>query len=305
MGVYKINELILLKNKWVKGKKNLLHETGYSLGISGPGQFIAYICEELGFAMAVFPYWTYAVFESRKDAIAYYRFAQIPRLLNINCGLQEEMQPKEAEYYLKKLDSNDCEILDLLLKKSDEALKGDSVSDEQLDTIKTLITQLFDTKKELTHDIIAWGSLIHVIKIMIERDKMDFDPDTSDCMFLFSWDEVPGDDESLLRSFLIDSLHVDWVETAKISKTNNGEALSISQGESWIEIRLNEDRDIAILKTSEGTVHYLTAYGEDDELYIFDFPGRLVNLVNSGAFDETNEEHRELAEKLLMSHLEA
>ncbi len=39
-------------------------------------------------------------------------------------------------------------------------------------------------------------------------------------MYLFSWDNVPGNDNGKLIEYLEQKYGVDWVRTAKIEKTN-------------------------------------------------------------------------------------
>jgi flagellar protein FlaI len=57
-------------------------------------------------------------------------------------------------------------------------------------------------------------------------------------MFLFSWDEIPGNDDEKLRDFLNKNYGFDWVEIAGIEKTDEGMTIEVSDGLlfSWHEI---------------------------------------------------------------------
>jgi hypothetical protein len=48
-----------------------------------------------------------------------------------------------------------------------------------------------------------------------------------DDKYLFSWDNVPGDDSERLLGFLRDDLNIDWAENAKILKFNEDKAIRI------------------------------------------------------------------------------
>ena len=57
-------------------------------------------------------------------------------------------------------------------------------------------------------------------------------------MFLFSWDEIPGNDEEKLRDFLNKNYGFDWLEIAGIEKTDDDMTIEVSDGLlfSWHEI---------------------------------------------------------------------
>ncbi len=57
-------------------------------------------------------------------------------------------------------------------------------------------------------------------------------------MFLFTWDEIPGNDDEKLRDFLNKNYGFDWLEIAGIEKTDDDMTIEVSDGLlfSWHEI---------------------------------------------------------------------
>ena len=81
----------------------------------------------------------------------------------------------------------------------------------------------------------------------------------------FSWDSVPGDGNENLIGFLRDDFDIDWAEDAKITKSNDGTTINISKDENSAEIMMDEKKEKAILKISDGRTYDLkvkTKYGK-------------------------------------------
>ncbi len=78
-------------------------------------------------------------------------------------------------------------------------------------------------------------------------------------IYSFSWDNVPGNgnDREILRRFLKDYLHIGWAENAEIRKSNDGKIISISKDENRSKIILDETKEKATLKISDGITHNL------------------------------------------------
>lgn len=58
--------------------------------------------------------------------------------------------------------------------------------------------------------------------------------------YLFSWDEITGNDSGKLIDFLKSNYDVDWVKTDKITKTNNSKTITITAGKNVISLNLND-----------------------------------------------------------------
>jgi len=66
-------------------------------------------------------------------------------------------------------------------------------------------------------------------------------------MYLFSWDDVTGEDSRLLE-YLEDNYHAGWVKSAEINKSVDGRTIHISDETNSAEIMLDEGNGIAILQ---------------------------------------------------------
>ena len=94
---------------------------------------------------------------------------------------------------------------------------------------------------------------------------------------IFSWTAVPGPHDQKLRTYLKKEFGLDWVETTEITKTDDGEAISISSGGNWAEIRLYSDHENATLNISDGRTADLIAKVHVGDLYI-DAPFSFRNI---------------------------
>jgi hypothetical protein len=59
--------------------------------------------------------------------------------------------------------------------------------------------------------------------------------------YLFSWEEIPGNDSDRLTHYLMSNYDVDWIKTAKIAKTNNGNTINITAGKNFLLLNLNNE----------------------------------------------------------------
>ena len=87
--------------------------------------------------------------------------------------------------------------------------------------------------------------------------------------YLFSWDNVPGNDGERLRRFLRDDLDIGWVENAEIRKPDDGKTIRISEDENSAEIMIKEKKEKATLKVRDGITLDLKLKKENGKLNIF------------------------------------
>ncbi len=92
--------------------------------------------------------------------------------------------------------------------------------------------------------------------------------------YLFSWEEIPGNDSRKLTDFLKSNHDVDWVKTDGIAKTDNGKTIMITAGENFLSLNLNNEKtelnliidnvkiDEFLVKTENGK---LNIYVEENE----------------------------------------
>ena len=75
------------------------------------------------------------------------------------------------------------------------------------------------------------------------RIKNNLDNNVSNrTMYLFSWDDIPGNDTRRLINILRNMFRVDWVETAIIEKIDDGMTIKVSTGNNSLLLKLNDDK---------------------------------------------------------------
>lgn len=87
---------------------------------------------------------------------------------------------------------------------------------------------------------------------------------------LFRWGNVPGNDSERLRRFLIYDLDIDWAENAEITKSGGGKTIRIFKDKNSAEIMIDEKKDKATLKISDGKTYYLKVKEENGKLNIYE-----------------------------------
>jgi hypothetical protein len=87
--------------------------------------------------------------------------------------------------------------------------------------------------------------------------------------YLFSWENVPGDDSDRLLRFLVDDLGIDWAENAEIHKSDDGKTIRIFKDENSAEIKIDEEQEKATLKISDGRTHDLKVKSENGKLKLY------------------------------------
>lgn len=86
--------------------------------------------------------------------------------------------------------------------------------------------------------------------------------------FLFSWNNVPGDDSERLLRFFRDDLDIVWVENAEIRKSDDGKTISIFKNEISAEIVIAEKKKKATINISDGKILDLKTENKNGKLNI-------------------------------------
>src|SRR5512133_2827773 len=60
--------------------------------------------------------------------------------------------------------------------------------------------------------------------------------------YLFSWDNVPGNESQSLISYLQNDLGIDWADNAQIVKTNDNETIRVFTLENSLELTLEDNK---------------------------------------------------------------
>ncbi len=84
-------------------------------------------------------------------------------------------------------------------------------------------------------------------------------------MYIFNWDGIPGSESNQLLRFLREDLGMDWVENAKIEKNDAEKKIHIFTEKESAWLVVEQTRDRAILKTSDGQAYYLQVKQVEEE----------------------------------------
>ena len=98
-------------------------------------------------------------------------------------------------------------------------------------------------------------------KCFVELDNLE--------SYLFSWDDVPGNDSVRLLRYLQTDHDIDWAENAEISKSDDGKTIHIFKDENSAEIMIDEKKEKATLKISDGGTYDLKVKKENNKLNIY------------------------------------
>jgi hypothetical protein len=88
--------------------------------------------------------------------------------------------------------------------------------------------------------------------------------------YLFSWGNVPGNDNEKLLRYLINNHYIGWAESAKIRKSDDGKIIRIIKDENSAEIIIDENEEKTTLKICDDRVHKLKIKKENGKLNIYD-----------------------------------
>jgi hypothetical protein len=87
--------------------------------------------------------------------------------------------------------------------------------------------------------------------------------------YLFSWDEVPGNDSVRLVEFLKQEFDISWVETAKIEKIDDVRTIRVADEKNYLSLGLNNEKTKVNLKIDDGRSAEFIAKSENGKLNIY------------------------------------
>jgi tetratricopeptide (TPR) repeat protein len=101
----------------------------------------------------------------------------------------------------------------------------------------------------------------------------------ADRAYLFTWGEIPGNDNGRLREFLARNFGIDWVKTAMISKDDDGTTINMHSGQNSLSLRLNCEKTKVNLTIDDGRTDDFIAKTENCKLSVYD-KGDLERALN-------------------------
>ena len=152
-----------LRHKWRGALEQGAVGCDFDLDRIAPGKFCVHIGDAGGESMACYSSVELTgFFDNDMDALAFLRFAEIPRILDYDTGTNRDPVPDVADAYLLKIEADERERIDHLIGLIDRALKSEMVSASELSLIRERFNEAFNsTNPEV--QILAWGTLAEVL----------------------------------------------------------------------------------------------------------------------------------------------
>ena len=154
-------ELETLKTRWSKVRQTR-EVDNFDYSLLEPGKFCVHMCDEGGQMPCRTIVEATGFFDNAKDALAFYRFAEIPRILHWDRRIRED-RIVEAEFYLLKYDVESTRYIEELLELIDDALASKDITEEILSDIREKYNDFF-CESEPENQILAWGSLGEILR---------------------------------------------------------------------------------------------------------------------------------------------
>ena len=159
-----------------------------------------------------------------------------------------------------------------LKNKTSEMLKGIGINEDH--------TEYENIKKEIDENLISINRTSFNSSLLRLLNDLHIIYDDLFLEYLFSWDNVPGNDSKRLLRSLKDKLDIVWVKNAEISKSDDGKTIRISKDGNTAEIIIDEKKEKVTLKTSDGKTCSLNVKKVDNKLNIY-FPDGTINKISN------------------------
>jgi len=88
--------------------------------------------------------------------------------------------------------------------------------------------------------------------------------------YLFNWDEISERHNGKLMEFLKENYNLDWVDSAKIEKIDDGRTIRISTEIKFLSLKLNDEKTMVNLIIDDGRTDEFIAKTESGKLNIYD-----------------------------------
>jgi tetratricopeptide (TPR) repeat protein len=219
------------------------------------------------------------------------------RLIDLKTSIIEELKKKKEEggvfdFITSKEDSekirDPAEIakskikLEEVMKKPEEfkrkidkieEIAGVNLSDISPDTLEEIKKAPLEKMKMLDDmgidisdaDLNRYWLMLSVASMLPEKDK-----EIPEEILLFSLDSILEDDSKKLKRSLKVDFDIDWAENAEINKSINDETISISKDGKSAEIIVDENKEKATLKISDGKTYNLKVKTENNKINIYE-----------------------------------
>ncbi|MBU4220486.1 MAG: hypothetical protein KKA10_02490 [Euryarchaeota archaeon] len=110
--------------------------------------------------------------------------------------------------------------------------------------------------------------------------------------YLFSWDNIPGNDNGRLIEFLSQKFGIDWIKTAKIEKIDDVKTIRVTNGKNYLSLKLNDERTKVNFEIDGDRIAEFIARTKNGKLNIYgggfrsiDAPSKNMKLVQRWILD--------------------
>lgn len=97
-------------------------------------------------------------------------------------------------------------------------------------------------------------------------------------MRFFCWDNILGNDTEKLKLFLKDCFNIDWLESTEIRKVEENKVVHIHDAENWIKIIIDDKKEKANIKFSDGRIVDLYVENENGRLNVY-YPKNIIDSI--------------------------
>ena len=156
-----MNDLDTLKNKWANVRETR-EVANFDYAKLVPDSFCLHVSDTGGPPPCRTTVEGTAFFDDAQDALSYYRYAEIPRILHWDRKVRTD-KIEEADFYLPKYDDTKKRSIEDLLQHIDDALISVNISKEQLGVIREMYNDFF-SKTEPENLLLAWGSVGEILR---------------------------------------------------------------------------------------------------------------------------------------------
>ena len=108
------------------------------------------------------------------------------------------------------------------------------------------------------------------LAIALHSWKRESDITSDENLYLFNWDEIPGNDNVRLKDILNRHFSIEWVKTAKIEKIDRCRVIKVSNGSNSLLLSLNDDKTKVNLKIDDCGPYEFIAKTENNKLNIYE-----------------------------------
>ncbi len=103
--------------------------------------------------------------------------------------------------------------------------------------------------------------------------------------YLFSWDEIPGNDIIRLLEFLTQKYSTDLIKTGvKFEKIDNDMTIRITTGKNILLLKLNDDKSNVNIEIDDGKTDAFIAKKENNKLNIYKSKWHMMSYIKECPF---------------------